>query len=94
MKIVKVATYRLPPRWLFLAVSTDEGITGWGEPVVEGRSETVQTAISELSDISTDADVRVQDAQVLRIHGRALRVSEAVAAFRAGHPTPDTGSLR
>ncbi len=50
MKITKITTYRLPPRWLFLKMETDVGIIGWGEPVIEGRSRTVETAVHELSD--------------------------------------------
>lgn len=50
MKIVSVDTFLVPPRWLFLRMRTDEGITGWGEPVVEGRAETVRAAVAELSD--------------------------------------------
>ncbi|MDA6151376.1 D-galactonate dehydratase, partial [Escherichia coli] len=42
--------YKVPPRWLFLKIETDEGISGWGEPVVEGRAETVKAAVNELSD--------------------------------------------
>ncbi len=30
MKITKLTTYIVPPRWLFLKVETDEGIVGWG----------------------------------------------------------------
>ncbi len=36
MKITNITTYRLPPRWMFLKIETDEGIVGWGEPVIEG----------------------------------------------------------
>jgi len=50
MKITKLTTYRLPPRWMFLKVETDEGVTGWGEPVIEGRARTVQTAVDELAE--------------------------------------------
>lgn len=38
MKITKITTYRLPPRWMFLKIETDEGVVGWGEPVIEGRA--------------------------------------------------------
>ncbi len=41
MKITKLTTYIVPPRWLFLKIETDEGVIGWGEPVVEGRALTV-----------------------------------------------------
>ncbi len=50
MKITRLTTYLVPPRWLFLKVETDAGITGWGEPVVEGRAHTVAAAVEELSD--------------------------------------------
>ena len=35
---------------MFLKIDTDAGITGWGEPVVEGRARTVETAVNELSE--------------------------------------------
>jgi len=50
MKITKLTTFVVPPRWLFLKIETDEGITGWGEPVVEGRAQTVAACVAELAD--------------------------------------------
>ncbi|KMJ45676.1 galactonate dehydratase [Xenorhabdus khoisanae] len=50
MKITKLTTYRLPPRWMFLKIETDEEIVGWGEPVIEGRARTVETAVHELGE--------------------------------------------
>src|ERR1700733_4602782 len=50
MKITKLETFIVPPRWCFLKIETDEGIVGWGEPVVEGRAHTVAAAVEELSD--------------------------------------------
>ncbi|TLX57026.1 D-galactonate dehydratase, partial [Stutzerimonas nosocomialis] len=41
MKITRLTTHVVPPRWLFLKIETDEGIAGWGEPVVEGRAQSV-----------------------------------------------------
>lgn len=49
MKITKLELFKVPPRWLFLKISTDEGYEGWGEPVVEGRADTVKAAVEELS---------------------------------------------
>lgn len=49
MKITKLTTYRVPPRWMFLKVETDEGVFGWGEPVIEGKARTVEAAVHELS---------------------------------------------
>ena len=47
MKITNLTLYKVPPRWLFLKIDTDEGISGWGEPVIEGRADTVRTAVEE-----------------------------------------------
>ncbi len=49
MRITKITTYRVPPRWMLLKIETDAGITGWGEPVIEGRARTVETAVQEFS---------------------------------------------
>ena len=48
MRITHFKLYQVPPRWLFLKIETDEGISGWGEPVIEGRAATVKTAVEEL----------------------------------------------
>ncbi|HET7083998.1 MAG TPA: galactonate dehydratase [Rhizomicrobium sp.] len=56
MKITKLTTFVVPPRWLFLKIETDEGITGWGEPVVEGRAETVAALVAELADTLVGKD--------------------------------------
>jgi len=50
MKITGLELFPVAPRWLFLKVSTDSGICGWGEPVVEGRAATVAAAVEEMSD--------------------------------------------
>ncbi|TFE29394.1 galactonate dehydratase [Cohnella luojiensis] len=49
MKITKMETFIVPPRWLFLRMETDAGIVGWGEPIIEGKARTVQAAVEELS---------------------------------------------
>ena len=62
MKVTKLTTYRLPPRWMFLKVETDEGVTGWGEPVIEGRARSVETAVNELSEYVIGKDpARIND---------------------------------
>jgi galactonate dehydratase len=50
MRIVDYELFRVPPRWLFLRLETSDGTVGWGEPVVEGRARTVETAVEELLD--------------------------------------------
>tara|TARA_R110000737_G_scaffold331641_1_gene348036 strand:- start:958 stop:2109 length:1152 start_codon:yes stop_codon:yes gene_type:complete len=62
VKITALKTYIVPPRWLFLKIETDEGLCGWGEPIVEGRALTVQAAVEELSDYLIGADpMRIED---------------------------------
>ena len=58
MKITSLTTYRVAPRWMFLKVQTDEGITGWGEPVLEGRARTVETAVQEFGETLIGRDPR------------------------------------
>jgi len=58
MKITALKTYLVPPRWLFLKVETDAGISGWGEPVLEGHAETLATKIAELADMVIGRDPR------------------------------------
>ncbi|YCA45562.1 galactonate dehydratase [Bacillus sp. JZ8] len=48
MKITSYELFQVPPRWLFLKIETDEGIVGWGEPVIEGKAATVGAAVHEL----------------------------------------------
>jgi len=50
MYITDYELFEVPPRWLFLKLTTSDGTVGWGEPVVEGRSHTVVAAVEELLD--------------------------------------------
>ena len=62
MKIVRVETFLVPPRWLFCRIETDDGIVGWGEPVVEGRAEVVRAAVDVLAEYLIGQDpLRIQD---------------------------------
>lgn len=62
MKVISVETFLVPPRWLFCRVETDDGVVGWGEPVVEGRADTVRTAVEELAEYLVGQDpTRIED---------------------------------
>ena len=63
MRIVDYELYSVPPRWLFLRLETSDGLVGWGEPVVEGRSRTVRTAVKELLDgyLLGEDPLRIED---------------------------------
>lgn len=48
MKITAFKLYKVKPRWVFLKIETDEGISGWGEPIVESRADTSIAAVKEM----------------------------------------------
>ena len=48
LKITKVETFLVKPRWLFLKIHTNAGITGLGEPITEGRALTCAEAVKEI----------------------------------------------
>lgn len=50
MKIREVNTYKVRPRWGFVEIITDEGISGWGEAVLEGHCSTVLACVEEMKD--------------------------------------------
>jgi galactonate dehydratase len=46
--IERIELFKVPPRWLFLKIITKEGIIGWGEPIVEGKADTVAACVKEM----------------------------------------------
>ena len=48
MKIKEIHTYLVRPRWGVVEIETDDGYTGWGEPVIEGRAATVKACVEEM----------------------------------------------
>ncbi|PVE19237.1 galactonate dehydratase [Arthrobacter sp. Bz4] len=85
MRISRIETFLVPPRWLFVRVETDRGIVGWGEPVVEGRSETVRTAVEQLSELLIGADpLRIEDHWQVMTKGSFYRGGAILASAVAG----------
>jgi galactonate dehydratase len=58
MKITKLETFLVKPRWLFLKIHTDEGWVGLGEPILEGRAKTCAQAVEELAPYLIGKDPR------------------------------------
>jgi L-alanine-DL-glutamate epimerase-like enolase superfamily enzyme len=51
VRVVEIKTYQMwgePRNWIFVKLLTDEGIPGWGEGTVEGKEDTIRTAIDEV----------------------------------------------
>ncbi|EQM79702.1 galactonate dehydratase [Pseudomonas stutzeri] len=85
MKITRLTTLVVPPRWLFLKIETDEGITGWGEPVVEGRAHSVAAAVDELADYLVGRDPRnVEDLWTVMYRGGFYRGGPILMSAIAG----------
>ncbi|KAI0659797.1 enolase C-terminal domain-like protein [Cubamyces menziesii] len=61
-KITKIEIFRVPPRWLFVRVETEQGIVGWGEGTLEGHTEAIEGAYKDLTErfVGWDAD-QIQD---------------------------------
>lgn len=58
LKITRLETFLVKPRWLFLKVHTDAGIVGLGEPIVEGRAKTCAMAVEEMAPYLVGKDPR------------------------------------
>jgi galactonate dehydratase len=58
VKITKLETFLVKPRWIFLKIHTDAGVFGLGEPLLEGRALTIQTAIKEIEPYLIGKDPR------------------------------------
>ncbi|KAK8081704.1 D-galactonate dehydratase [Apiospora saccharicola] len=41
-KIAKIEYFRVPPRWLFVKITDDSGVAGWGEASLEGHTQAVE----------------------------------------------------
>lgn len=51
MRIRTVELFQVPPRWLFVKITTESGVEGWGEPVVEGKAATVAACVKEFANV-------------------------------------------
>jgi len=58
VKITKLETFLVKPRWLFLKIHTDAGVVGLGEPITEGRALTCKAAIEEIAPYLIGKDPR------------------------------------
>ena len=54
MKIKNVNTYFVRPRWGFVEITTDAGVVGWGEAVLEGHAAAVLACVNEMKDYLLD----------------------------------------
>lgn len=77
MKITKINSFLVRPRWCMVEVETDAGVTGWGEAVIEGKAATVRACVCEMEEYLIGKD----PAQIEDIWNLLYR-----AAFYRGGP--------
>ena len=62
MKIETVNVYFVRPRWGFVEIVTDTGLTGWGEAVLEGHAKAVLACVEEYREYLIGKDPsRIED---------------------------------
>lgn len=85
MKIDGYETFLVAPRWQFLRIDTDEGISGWGEPIVEGRAEAVQGAVTALMEQLVGSDpLRIEEHWQVMAKGGFYRGGPVLSSALAG----------
>ncbi|MFM7347899.1 MAG: galactonate dehydratase [Erythrobacter sp.] len=85
MKIVRIETFLVPPRWLFVRVEADDGSAGWGEASLEGHAEAVLGAFEAIRDRVIGADPRaIEDIWQLIHRGGFYRGGAVLMSALAG----------
>ncbi|MER7399372.1 galactonate dehydratase [Streptomyces sp. NPDC000151] len=84
-RIARVETFLVPPRWHFVRVETEDGVVGWGEPVVEGRAEPVRAAVGVLAEYLVGRDAsRIEDHWQVLTKGGFYRGGPVLSSAVAG----------
>ena len=85
MQITAVEVFVVAPRWMFLKLSTDEGVHGWGEATLEGRVNTMAASVMELESylIGRDPD-QIEDIWQVLFRGGFYRGGPVLMSAIAG----------
>ncbi len=85
MKIDRIETFFVPPRWLFVRVETHDGAVGWGEASLEGSAEAVDGVFEAYRDrfIGHDA-TRIEDVFSVGYRGGFYRGGPVFMSALAG----------
>jgi galactonate dehydratase len=85
LKIARIETFLVPPRWVFVRVETDHGATGWGEASLEGHGEAVLGAFEALRDRFLGHDGRrIEDIWQIAYRGGFYRGGPVLMSALAG----------
>jgi galactonate dehydratase len=85
MKIARIETFIVPPRWLFVRVEADDGSFGWGEGSLEGHAEAVEGAFEAMRDrfVGTDPN-RIEDVWQVAYRGGFYRGGPVLMSALSG----------
>jgi galactonate dehydratase len=85
MKIARIETFVVPPRWLFVRVESSDGAVGWGEASLEGHAEAVDGAFEALRDRFIGHDPRrIEDIWQVAYRGGFYRGGPVLMSALAG----------
>ncbi len=85
MKIAKIETFYVPPRWLFVRVEIEDGAVGWGEASLEGYAEAVDGAFEPLRDRFIGHDARrIEDIWQIAYRGGFYRGGPVLMSALSG----------
>ena len=85
MKIDRIESFFVPPRWLFVRVESADGAVGWGEASLEGHAEAVDGAIEALRDRFIGHDPRrIEDIWQVAYRGGFYRGGAVLMSALAG----------
>ena len=85
MKLERLETFLVPPRWLFVRAEAEGGIVGWGEASLEGHAEAVEGAFESLRDRFIGHDVaRIEDIWQIAYRGGFYRGGPVLMSALSG----------
>jgi galactonate dehydratase len=85
VKIARIETFYVPPRWLFVRVEADEGAIGWGEASLEGHAEAVDGAFAAIRDRFIGHDpFRIEDIWQVAYRGGFYRGGAVLMSALSG----------
>ena len=85
MKIGRIETFYVPPRWLFVRIETEDGAVGWGEASLEGYAEAVDGAFEAMRDRFIGHDARrIEDIWQVAYRGGFYRGGPVLMSALAG----------
>ena len=85
MKIGRIETFYVPPRWLFIRVEGEDGAVGWGEASLEGHAEAVDGAFEALRDRFVGHDAfRIEDIWQVAYRGGFYRGGAVLMSALSG----------